>query len=203
VIALLAGIFFTARHFADPHRNLIRNDDSEVIQAALLTYFEKNPRFDPQGMEGDFAVANPRFLSPRPAFKNDLESLISACKDDPSRHSHLAELVSLKKSISGQQSFQATEPLSLSKLDLDDRIVLSTVNPRVVLSTDPKNLFNRVGTKGTGRIFASLFPPSYAPDGKSAIIKVALDWTRESSELILLLRKEKQRWKVADLEVVD
>jgi len=156
VIGLLAGIFFGVRYYIDPHRELIRNRDSEVVNAALLYILKtKNDRNIPDWYLGDFIVVS--------------------------------------------KEFNGEAPVLLSKLDLDDRIVVSQ---RKFSSFDDNiKIQNRQGVTGSVFAYGTLTPPLYSLDGQTATIcmdGVPYGW--HAARITMMLLRINDGWKVIHTE---
>lgn len=194
VLSIVCGTILGIKYFADPDRKLIRNEDAEVIDAALLSFFEKGSWQSPEWTAGDFIVLFQECRSdPVETFAQDLTKIASYSKANTSNRKYWPMLNNLLKQYA---SSKATSPrtLDLRQLRIDPRIVVSKPSPLFERGKQPQ-LHNRYGESGTQRAGGSLYPPLYSSDHQVAIVRASVVWSIHHADVFFLLQKSDGRWK--------
>lgn len=201
-------------------------DDEAVLNAALLSFFQKSTWHRPEWDEGDFVVLAASWIPPR---DGDGEGRVRDLKPllDALLKSNQALLLRLKPEDDAEQiddlnkslpkvrqlrdlakagDFKIGAPAPLNALVLDRRILLEDkLRPersRYGWSDGESRIIVQSGKEVTVRVRARLSPPTYSLDGRLALLTLLVPWSIHSATLNFYLQRVGSKWEVAHVEAI-
>ncbi|HVT13409.1 MAG TPA: hypothetical protein VHE55_14175 [Fimbriimonadaceae bacterium] len=181
-------------------RRTIRSDDAQVIEAGLLSFYDKTA-WNGLWNVGDFVVIDPKYASSvRGQFVDELADMRGSHQwGKETKEVTLLDDVR-KRSGAGKSQGPAIEPLA--SMPLDARIITDDASryPSRFWSSTPVAITNRLGRKGDIRMSGFVNLPSYSPNGRYAILGITgIPWSMHSADVMMLLERRADGWKVIDV----
>jgi hypothetical protein len=181
LLLLVAGVFGSAQD--------AEKSDSQVVNAALLSFFEKADWQTFEWQQGDFVLVEPELKADKKTPEDYVSVLKQLVRDSEEPNQSLKTLAEKYKKGASRGKFD------LASLELDSRIVIDSPEAR---GAKEGMIRNREGTFGTIRATGRLLPPLYSSDRQSAIVRWLSSWSfgRHGAWVAFVLQKIDDKWKV-------
>ncbi len=167
---------------------LVRNRDSEVINAALVQFYVSTGWLAKEWSEGDFLAVDPT-IEKRGEIRRTVSWMISICSRELWQRAKFRKLSDLDSKIRSQESDDGTPRDMLAAMDLDPRIVLKKVDYFLGSPLDSE-IINRQLRRGSVRASLQLQAPAYSEDGKFATLSLTAPWSIHLAYVAFLLERK-------------
>lgn len=174
--------------------------DSQVINAAMATFFEDADWQTGEWQEGDTIVLAPQWgTDVRPSFYGAVQFFLENYGSDGTDEEWFAKLVSAFGEMQPPQEPELEVAAPLESLNLDERIVLSEYSGRRFTS---ENDLLKDEVPGTIRVEGTVSAPTYSPDGGYALLGMSASWSMHGASVQFLLERIESGWKVVHVESI-
>lgn len=195
----------------------IVNDDRDVIQTAMLSFFTHEEWHSSDWQPKKHVVLYPKFFrKEREDFRSCLKELLTSCQEELNEGGKaMRDETSDERKHAIQHYIAVAEKavISLEKVDRDAWTGATYVPPTVIAPSAMQWDKRIKVTEKTNRILRTLrnesehsglerwtvygYPslPAYSPNGRFAIVKLSVPWSIHSADVIFLFERVNKEWK--------